>query len=170
MQTTKTLKASISGDRVIRASLWGAAAPAVRFLGPALLAVFAFGAFELESQYDASVFVLLLIAVGIFLIFLLVVGTLIIGGTNYGITLTDNGVEVYEWSLNPAWVYRRDLTWEQTESLDLPGKRGSDSVIWVGFVLFQFDAAQTRAILEDPRCPLHKNIPEDYSRRLGLKR
>jgi hypothetical protein len=169
MLSANTPKSSISAVGLIRTSLWRATAPIALVLGPASLSTFALGAITLSSQADASDLVIFLVAVVVFLVFLLVVGTFILGGTNYSTKLRDAGVEVYEWSLHPDWVYRRDVTRGQTESLKLPGKTGSDSVVWVGFMLFQFDRAQSRATLGDPRCPLHQRIPEDYSRRLGLK-
>lgn len=152
---------------MIRTSLWEPTTPVIRFLGSFLLVSFVILSIDLKVRDNAPDSYVVLLAVVCILLLLMAMGLFIYGTSNYGIRLTDFGVEVYEWSLSPGAVYRREVTWEQMESLEIPGKTGLKSLVFAGNVGCVFNSAQTTAILRDPRYPLYDHLPEDFSRRLG---
>jgi hypothetical protein len=87
--------------------------------------------------------------------------------TSFGVILTPEGVEILDRTLSSQTLVRRAVRWSDLDTVRVSGLY-SESIALGHSAPLMVDQNEARAILSDPRCPLHGRVPAKDSKRLGL--
>jgi hypothetical protein len=163
---TTVTRQSVSLDQVIRAApLRQVAALVTYFLVPALVlllgVVFGLGA-SLGRAVDLAFVVGFSALIGF--VFWLIVSI----SVNFGVIIRTEGVDLLRYRGRRGTLARYFFPWERLDNVELHGLYSEVVSFGAEGLPLMVDHRQGRAILSDPRCPVHSRIPERVRRKLKL--